>query len=105
MSHFMFDKQADSKSPFAGLMPPRERKPLLPTLCDECYAVFEGALDAALDAGHAGVACYCPHTECVVTVDIADVDDHAAIVCGPIDADEAKELVENFNTRFSTEIQ
>lgn len=94
MSHFLFKGDTKGGSPFEHLRRSLADKPLLPTLCVECYQVFEIAVGESVEAGHNYTACYCPHTACMAAADLFDIEHHSVIVCGPMDEAMAKALVE-----------
>jgi hypothetical protein len=73
-------------------------KPLLPTLCDDCYNSFEHAAGQAVAEVVNFVACYCPHTQCLVTLEIVDENSHCTGVYGPMEETMAQALV---NERFA----
>jgi hypothetical protein len=91
------DDQTSTVFPFKRRQLNPIEKPLLPTLCDGCYQSFEIAVESAIDKGVNFVACYCPHTLCLVTVEMIGEDEHCTGVYGPMQEDMAKELV---NERF-----
>lgn len=75
-----------------------QHKLLLPTLCDSCYRSFENAVGSAIENNINFVAAYCPHTCCLVTIELLDNDHHCVGVYGPMAEEMAKQLVDE---RFS----
>lgn len=68
-------------------------KPLLPTLCHDCYSKFEEAAVSAAEAVDYFISCYCPHTQCLAVLEIDDEGVHRISLQGPIDETTAQSLV------------
>jgi hypothetical protein len=67
-------------------------KPLLPTLCNGCYCRFEEATLGAVEAVDYFISCYCPHTQCLVTLEIDEAGMHRISLQGPLDETTAQAL-------------
>jgi hypothetical protein len=68
-------------------------KPLMPTLCNNCYSQFEEAAVSAAEAADYFVSCYCPHTQCLAVLEIDDEGVHRISLQGPINETTAQSLV------------
>lgn len=72
-------------------------KPLLPTLCHDCYSQFEEAAVSAGESVDYFISCHCPHTQCLAVLEIDDEGVHRISLQGPVDEAMAQSLVdENF---------
>lgn len=87
----MKDRNGKGKSStglVANLLDTESNKhPLMPKVCDDCYAMLNAAI---ADAGnHNMVAVHCPHTMVLVEVELVDGVPLGVTATGPITHDEA----------------